>query len=153
MAIRAVSHVAIGVSDMDRALRFYRDALGLVVSRDTTQEFPAYGEVPAAHRRAVYLRWRDGADESFVVLDQHDREDRPSPRKFYDVGIHHYGFWVDDVDAIVHRARSLGEEIVAGPLESDSADYGEATGKVIRGALLRDPDGNYVQLDQRRAIA
>jgi len=48
MAVRAVSHVAIGVTDMDRALRFYRDALGLSVTQDTTQDFPPYGdELPA----------------------------------------------------------------------------------------------------------
>ena len=42
MTIRAISHVAIGVRDMDRALRFYRDALGLRVKLDTTEEIPAF---------------------------------------------------------------------------------------------------------------
>jgi catechol 2,3-dioxygenase-like lactoylglutathione lyase family enzyme len=150
MAVRAVSHVAIGVTDMDRALTFYRDALGLTVSHDSTQDIPAYGELPAARRRGVYLRWRDGDDQSFLVLDQHDRDQAASPRKFYDVGIHHYGFWVDDVDTIVARARQLNEDVVVWPNENDTSDYGEPAGRIIRGALLRDPDGNYVQIDQRK---
>ena len=70
-------------------------------------------------------------------------------RRFYDLGIHHFGFWVQDVDAIVERARAAGADVMMAPLDSDSADYGEPAGKVIRSALLRDPDGNIVQLDQR----
>jgi len=39
MAIRAISQVAVGVRDMDRALRFYRDGLGLRVKLDTGPEY------------------------------------------------------------------------------------------------------------------
>lgn len=35
--MRAISHVAIGVSDMNRSLPFYRDLLGLKVSLDTEE--------------------------------------------------------------------------------------------------------------------
>jgi catechol 2,3-dioxygenase-like lactoylglutathione lyase family enzyme len=149
MPIRAVSHVAVGVTDMDRALRFYRDALGLSVSLDATEDFQGIGEIPAARRRGVYLRWRDGGDESFIVLDQHDRDTSAVPRRFYELGIHHYGFWVTDVDAIVARAKALGEDVMVEPVETDSLAYGEPSGRTIRSALLRDPDGNIVQLDQR----
>jgi len=34
VAVRAVSHVAVGVRDMDASLRFSRDLLGLEVSAD-----------------------------------------------------------------------------------------------------------------------
>ena len=34
MPIRAVSHIAVGVRDMDRSLEFYRDVLGMSVSLD-----------------------------------------------------------------------------------------------------------------------
>jgi catechol 2,3-dioxygenase-like lactoylglutathione lyase family enzyme len=149
MPIRAVSHVAVGVTDMERSLRFYRDVLGLSVSLDATEDNPAYGEIPAAKRRGVYLRWRDGGDESFIVLDQHDRPGTPNPRKFYELGIHHYGFWVTDIDAIVARAKALGEDVMMEPVESDTIAYGLPSGHVVRSALLRDPDGNIVQLDQR----
>jgi catechol 2,3-dioxygenase-like lactoylglutathione lyase family enzyme len=39
--MNAVSHVAIGVRDMERSLRFYRDLLGLEVMSDQTQ--PKHG--------------------------------------------------------------------------------------------------------------
>jgi catechol 2,3-dioxygenase-like lactoylglutathione lyase family enzyme len=56
MAIRAISHVAVGVRDMDRALRFYRDALGLRVKLDTVEEIPAFeGPKREAARRVPRL--------------------------------------------------------------------------------------------------
>ena len=39
MSVRALSHVAIGVRDTDRALEFYRDVLGLAVTADRVEEF------------------------------------------------------------------------------------------------------------------
>ena len=80
--MRGVSHVAIGVSDMERSLRFYRDLLGLTVSLD--KEEPVRGSErlfadPAQNRRrAVYLKWADGPEAGFVVLSQKPGE--PSGR-------------------------------------------------------------------------
>src|SRR5260370_36327344 len=60
-AMRGISHVAIGVSGMERSLRFYRDLLGLTVSLD--KEEPVRGserlfaEPAQNRRRAVYLKW------------------------------------------------------------------------------------------------
>ena len=59
--MRGISHVAIGVSDMERSLRFYRDLLGLTVTLD--KEEPVRGserlfaEPAQNRRRAVYLKW------------------------------------------------------------------------------------------------
>jgi predicted enzyme related to lactoylglutathione lyase len=35
--MKAVSHIAVGVSEMDRSLHFYRDLLGLKVCLDTME--------------------------------------------------------------------------------------------------------------------
>ena len=40
MSISTFSHVAIGVRDMDVALPFWRDVVGLHVSLDTVEEMP-----------------------------------------------------------------------------------------------------------------
>jgi len=70
--MRAVSHIAIGVSDMDRALHFYRDLLGLRVTLDTMERIggmgPLFANPQKGQRRAVYMRFEDGPHASFVVL-------------------------------------------------------------------------------------
>ena len=150
MAIRAISHVAVGVRDMDRALRFYRDALGLRVKLDTIEEIPGFEGSQARKRRAAYLGWSEGPHESFVVLDQ-PLSIPPSgePARLFQTGIHHFSFWVDDLAAIVARLRAAGETVLFEPGVGDSLAYGEAPGGKVLSTFLRDPDGNYVQLDQR----
>ena len=149
MGFRNISHVAIGVSDMDKALAFYRDVLGLVVSHDDTEVFGAIGDLPAHTRRGVYLRWSEGDDEAFIVLDYHDRGVAPDPKAFYAMGIHHFGFWVDSADDIHARALKAGATVLVPPTESDSLLFGEKPGRTMRTCLLRDPDGNILQFDQR----
>jgi catechol 2,3-dioxygenase-like lactoylglutathione lyase family enzyme len=146
---RNLSHLAIGVSDMERSLGFYRDVIGLhlAVDKMETMTRPEF----RTRRRGCYLRWRDGDDESFIILDQtlEPTEDRGAAKKLFDIGVHHFGFWVDDVDATVARARAAGHDVRLDPIDADSGGYGEAPGRPIRVAMLRDPDGNHVQIDQR----
>jgi catechol 2,3-dioxygenase-like lactoylglutathione lyase family enzyme len=150
MKIEAISHIAVGVTDMQRSLGFYRDVLGLHVSLDTEEELPAFGGAPVQRRHAVYLRWQEGPHETFIVLDQQLlREPFGSPPELFQTGTHHWGLWVDDVDAIVARAEAASVPIMVRPADADSIAYGEPAGKVLRSAFLRDPDGNIVQLDQR----
>src|SRR5271170_2579995 len=112
--MRGISHVAIGVSVMERSLRFYRDLLGLTVNLD--KEEPVRGSErlfadPAQnHRRAVYLKWADGPDAGFVVLSQKPGEPSGRPIKIDQLGIHHFAFWVSDLRERVERLKSRSEE-------------------------------------------
>jgi catechol 2,3-dioxygenase-like lactoylglutathione lyase family enzyme len=148
-AIRAVSHVAIGVRDMATAVPFYRDFLGMRVVNDREERFvnPAGSEVS---RRAVYLRWDDTDDSQFVVLDQRLGEPADGkPAALFSMGLHHVGFWVDDVRSFVENASRFGGRVVAPAVETGSASYGLPEGGRVLTVYLRDPDGNVVQLDQR----
>jgi catechol 2,3-dioxygenase-like lactoylglutathione lyase family enzyme len=148
--IKNVSHIAIGVHDMEKSLPFWTDVVGLHVSLDATEEFTMDGKL--TRRRGVYLREQEGPNEPFVVLDQgltapYDGEPKPP----FQIGIHHFGFWVDDIDAIVARAREAGVTIVIEPSKAgvDTPAYGEPSGGRVRSMFVRDPDGNTVQFDQR----
>jgi catechol 2,3-dioxygenase-like lactoylglutathione lyase family enzyme len=149
MAFRNVSHVAIGVRDMARSLPWYRDVLGLDVALDDVEEFGDPG-APAIRRRAVYLRWSDDPDAAFVVLDEQlGSEPVGAPKQLFDIGLHHFGFWVDDVGAVAEQARKADAVVVYGPSDTDTAAYGEPSGGTVRFLLLQDPDGNVVQFEQR----
>jgi catechol 2,3-dioxygenase-like lactoylglutathione lyase family enzyme len=81
--MRGISHVAIGVSDMERSLRFYRDLLGLTVTLD--KEEPVRGSErlfadPAQNRRrAVYLKWAEGPKRA-LWCSRKSRESRRDGR-------------------------------------------------------------------------
>ena len=150
--VKNVSHIAIGVRDMERSLPFWTDVVGLHVTLDTVEEFTIGGEV--VRRRGVYLREREGPDEAFVVLDQQLTRPRDeNPKGLFEVGVHHVGFWVDNLDEIAARARAAGVPIIVEPSErgADTVTYGEPPGGRVRGMFVRDPDDNVVQFDERVA--
>ena len=57
MAIRAVSHIGIGLRDLEAALPFYRDLLGMSVIIDEEERFhdPATDPPVERVRRAVFF--------------------------------------------------------------------------------------------------
>jgi catechol 2,3-dioxygenase-like lactoylglutathione lyase family enzyme len=151
-----VSHIAIGVRDLDAVLPFYRDLLGMRVVADREERFRNPASEPPADllRRAVYLRWADGDDTQFIVLDQHlaaPAEGRPA--QLFQIGIHHVALWVDDLSSFIEAAQTFGGAVVAPPAESGGASYAEPDGSRVRTVYLADPEGNIVQLDERLASA
>jgi len=154
MSVLAVSHIAIGVRDLDRALTFYRDVLGLRVDADYQQALTPEqgGELHrgrAIDRRQAWLRWDTGHAVSAITLDElHDPQPAEKIAELYDLGIHHVSLWVDDIDAIIDRARAGGHPVIM-PHVSRTEPYGEPPGGHLRSVFLQDPDGNYVQCDQR----
>lgn len=171
VSITGISHVAVGTRDMERALTFYRDVIGLKVRFDEVEnqgvadgrfvdhqpsEMANAAKAEPARRRGVYLEYSSYLDHptaGFLVLDQQlTCQPFGEPAEFYQVAIHHFGFWVDDLDEIAERARSLNMPPYYGPKTSDSKGFGEAPGRQVRTALFRDPDGNIVQCDQRLAL-
>lgn len=146
--------MAVGVSDMDRALEFYRDLLGLRVTLDTEEQIEGRGG-QIHRRRAVYLRANDGPHEFFIVLDQQlDRDPFGNPPRLFQLGTHHFSFWVDDLEDKVRRAEAAGFTAVMAPMASTPAAYGESDdAQRVLTTILRDGDGNPVQLDQRLPAA
>jgi catechol 2,3-dioxygenase-like lactoylglutathione lyase family enzyme len=144
-----VSHVAIGVSDMERSLEFYRDVLGLEVTVDRVEVNG--GERPK-NRRACYLRWTSGAGSSYVVLDQNlAQAPHGAPAQLFQLGIHHVSFLTTDIDAVIKRAVAADVDVWNGgtPGVRDGLANGEPDGDhVVKTIIMRDPDGSIVQLDQ-----
>lgn len=151
--MRGVSHVAIGVSDMDKSLPFYRDLLGLRVTLDAIENvggLPSLFRDPQkGKRRAVYMRWEDGPEASFIVLSAPVGPPSGEPIKLDQVGIHHFAFWVKDLRAKVEKLKAAGVPILVSPLVSDTVAYGEEPGGKVLTCLFQDPDGIILQFDER----
>ncbi len=140
--MKGISHLAIGVSDMERSLPFYRDLLGLEVMLDVEEK------VGQGSRRAVYMKWSD--DGGFLVLSQTlGREPSGKPLKLHQVGMHHFAFLVDDLRIRLDKLAAAGVKIIVPPYEADSAAYGERGGSKVLTCLFEDPDGTILQFDQR----
>jgi diaminopimelate epimerase len=89
----------------------------------------------------VYLRWVDGPHASFVVLDQQiTNEIKGEPAQLFQMGCHHFAFWVDDIDEMMERVRGAGiavEELTHFPAPVGvTLDEVEDTLDAIRGENL-----------------
>jgi predicted enzyme related to lactoylglutathione lyase len=113
-----VSYTSVPVDDVARALRFYRDLLGMKVVADA----------PHATGRWVMLSVADA--RTLIHLD--DRPDRPTrPGRVV------LALIAADVDRAVDRLRGLDVEIVQ---EAKAAEWSP----LVRYALFRDSERNIV---------
>jgi methylmalonyl-CoA/ethylmalonyl-CoA epimerase len=102
--IRRLDHVAVLVRSTERALRFYRDRLGLAVHSSE--------ELDAPHVRLTYL----DAGNAFVQLVEPLDSGSPlgSWLDEHGEGLHHVCFGVDDVPAAVAELSDPGSDVVLG---------------------------------------
>jgi catechol 2,3-dioxygenase-like lactoylglutathione lyase family enzyme len=135
MADLTSHHVGLTVSELDRAVEFYRDVLGL----DVVSRFEVAGE---AFSTAVDI---DDAAGAFAHLDaggvrlelvEYDPEGDATTSALNQPGACHVGFAVEDVDTVVAGLPD-GVETVSEP---------QTTASGTRLVFLRDPDGNRIEL-------
>ncbi len=121
-----IGHVHLTVSDLDRALAFYRDVLGFEVTS-------RYG------RDAVFLS--AGSYHHHIGLNTWAGRGAPAPPRGT-TGLYHFAILYPDRQALAGAVRRVLDAGV--PLEG-AADHG-----VSEAIYLRDPDGNGVELYRDR---
>jgi catechol 2,3-dioxygenase len=121
-----IGHVHLTVSDLDRALRFYRDALGFEVTS-------RYG------RDAVFLS--AGGYHHHIGLNTWAGRGAPAPARGT-TGLYHFAILYPDRKALAGALRRI---LDAGVPVEGAADHG-----VSEAVYLRDPDGHGVELYRDR---
>lgn len=146
-SITGFFHGGVTVRDMDTALRFYRDGLGLEVEYDRILDGPYLHTVLSLDHetiRAVYLRIPGGG---FVeLLEYRGIERLPAASRPCDHGAGHLCLYVDDAAAMHAHLVSLGFSARS----TDVVDITSGPNAGARSCYMRDPDGYSVELFQRR---
>ncbi len=142
-------HGGIAVSDMERSLAFYRDALELDVYFDVTLDAVDYVRavmgIEMSDARLVYLTV-PGADGVYVeLIEYHGTDGRPVVPRAWDPGTGHLCFYVSDAERLHARARELGYE----SRSEGSVEIPVGPNAGGRAAYLLDPDGYHIELFQR----
>lgn len=137
MGIERFTHVAIRVGDLDRSVRFYRDALGFEErTRHTGTGGPSAMMLgtPDAALAAVFLE-RDGVIVELQTLDGDD----PSVITGIQRGLSHIGFKVDDLPAVIADLEAAGATCIESSRYADRALGSEVV-------FVTDPDGTRIEL-------
>jgi glyoxylase I family protein len=140
-----LDHVAVTVSDLDRSLGFYRDALGLTEVERHRLDGEGISQMaakPGVVLEVVRLADRERGD---VLLDLQRYVAPPggtSEADLGDVAHAHFCFVVDDLAAMVADLRDRGVTVVSEPVRFD-LESGS-----MHVVFVRDPDGFVVELVQ-----
>lgn len=133
MSDAVVNHIGQVVVDLDRARRFYEQALGFEVERELRVSdeaaAPLLGVEPPLNLTALYLR-RGGFVLELMVFDRPGNP--PAARRVMnEPGLTHLSVSVDDVGAVVARVEALGGAVVT---------------RTPLATFVRDPDGQLLEL-------
>ncbi|RST15120.1 VOC family protein [Streptomyces sp. WAC05374] len=132
-----LSQCFIAVDDHDKAIAFYRDALGLEVRNDVAFEGMRWVTVGSPAQPDVEIVLEP------PLADPHAPEaDRRAMAELLAKGmLRGVIFATDDVDATFERVREAGGEVVQEPIDQP---YG------VRDCAFRDPAGNMLRFNQPR---
>lgn len=144
--IQGFSHIGIGVSDLDRSIRFYTEVFGfaqLYRLDFENNEVAATMEQEGAFRSAMLLR-----DDVRVELLQW--VDVPATgsgerKPMTDLGFTHLSFRVDDLDELTEAVLAAGGAVVE---ETRTVLGDPADPSSTRLIYLTDPDGTRIELMQ-----
>lgn len=136
--IVGIHHVALGVSDFEKALKFYTEALGFeIVQQSEFDNVPdvdrAIGLTGAKARMAM-LKAPNAHLELWQYTSPEPKDLRSRP---CDYGYPHFALQVDDIESEYTRLQEHGMEFVG-----EVVHFGD-TSSAIYG---RDPCGNLIEL-------
>lgn len=129
----SLKYCHVTVDDVDRAIPFYRDALGLEVLND----------VAGGGHRWVTLGSASPGGAEIVLSDPHagrSEQDGNAMQELLAKGVLPMTvFTTDDVDALFERVQATGAEVLQEPIDQP---WGP------RDCAFRDPAGNMVRINQ-----
>jgi catechol 2,3-dioxygenase-like lactoylglutathione lyase family enzyme len=129
-------HLVVGVTDMDRALAFYRDVIGLEVVFETLISGEPFDAVLHATRKQegrVVGGLLGGLMIELLSLGAKPPADKPTRRGI--TGIHNVSLSVTDLDETHRRIREAGYAPDQEPFEIGG----------VRMFFVKDPDGTAVE--------
>jgi catechol 2,3-dioxygenase-like lactoylglutathione lyase family enzyme len=144
-----IDHTAIGVSNTEASLHFYRDLLGFRKAGESENfgtEQEHLNQVFGAHLQITGMRGASGPGIEFLEYLA-PRDGRPRPADIHANDIVHWQTTIatDDLDLLVKKLRNARVPFVSPsivPMPKDQIGFS-------KGALVSDPDGHSVLLIQK----
>jgi catechol 2,3-dioxygenase-like lactoylglutathione lyase family enzyme len=151
--LSSIDHVNLVVADLPRMLAFYRDVLGLTVTKEVTISGDWIGQTVGltdVRAEVVYLDLPSGPRIELLRYISPDALQAPGVDRPNAIGLRHLAFKVDDIDAVTQRLRAAGVEFFSGVQTVPDAQVTYAGGVRKRLVYFRDPEGNILELCEYR---
>ncbi|MBN1105380.1 MAG: VOC family protein [Deltaproteobacteria bacterium] len=115
---KRMDHVAMSVKEMEKAVAFYRDVIGMekVYDREFEKPMAQLLGIPRAHVRIVHMELGGFFLELFHYTYPEGRE--PAQGKLQsDLGLTHIGFMVEDFQGTCRHLKEHGVTFMGEPME------------------------------------
>lgn len=143
--VLATNHTSFTVSDLDRSLAFFRDALGFEVTSKAGRDSAVIEHITGVPRADVLIAYVRGPGHCLELIQYlaPERRGHVEPRPC-DVGFAHVAYDVSDIDAAISAAAPHDVRPVAPPRVID-----KGPNKGARVAYLRDADGITIEFIEK----
>ncbi len=137
--MKAIRHVGIVISNLDKALYFYRDILGLEIEREMIESGKYIDNLSALKGVRVKTIKMSADNGNLIELLYYGSHPRKSiNRDICDIGYSHIAFTVESLHYEYKRLKEKGIEFNCIPQISP-----DGKAKVV---FFRDPEGNLIEL-------
>ena len=143
MKVKTFDHMAVTVSDTEKALEFYVGKLGLRQAEQHQLEGDKVDEangLTGARAQSTRLLASDSPDVLIDLLEYFEPEGQNHVTPMGSVGSCHFAIVVDDLPGAVEELKAQGVPFISGPVNF------ELTKGSVSVCFCMDPDGNYVEL-------
>ena len=143
MKVKTFDHVAVTVSDTERALEFYVGKLGLRQAENHQLEGDKVDEASGlvgARAQSTRLLAPESPDILIDLLEYYEPDGQTHITPMGSVGSCHFALVVDDLPGAVEELKAKGVPFISGPVNF------ELTEGSVSVCFCQDPDGNYVEL-------
>jgi catechol 2,3-dioxygenase-like lactoylglutathione lyase family enzyme len=151
--IEQIDHVNLVVSDLEKMCEFYRDFLGLKVSKEVTisgQWVDMVAGLNGVEADVIYLECTNGPR---IELIRYRRPQGATPAllgKANTRGLRHIAFKVSDIEKAMHDLRYRGVKFFSQIQSVPDSQVTYADGIKKRLVYFHDPEGNILELCEYR---
>ncbi len=147
--LEKIDHINVVVDDLEAMVRFYRDVLGLVVSKRVCIEGSWIERTVGLVGVVAHVVYLDPPQGPRVELIEYERPRGERPSGFSDSntrGIRHLAFRVDNIDQTVQTLRAAGVSTLSDVQQVPDSQVQYAGSVRKRLIYFHDPEGNLLEL-------
>jgi glyoxylase I family protein len=148
MQVRVLNHIAVTVSNTQRSLDFYVGMLGLEQVEQHQLPMSSIDAVFGLTRASGTSTRLQVPGQPAILIDLMElsgAEEGTSVQPLGSIGSTHMAFTVDNLDEVVTELKAKGVSFISDPV---TFHLTEGSVTVV---FMRDPDGNYVELEEVHA--
>lgn len=134
-----IRHIGIVISDIKKAIHFYRDILGLKIKRKMLETGKYINDILALKKvRVKTVKMSDNNGNLIELLYYESHPRKPLKRDVCDIGYSHISFTVENLASEYRRLKEKGVKFNAPPQRTPDG--------YARVVYCNDPDGNFIEL-------